>query len=277
MDPLGTNKLLAAGIGAALVFMAIRTVPEFIMHPEVPDIPVYIIGDPNPPPPGGEDVELPFPQASWVAAMDAERGARVFKKCTSCHNIEAGEPHGTGPNLYSVVMRKSGEASGYGYSDAMASAGYAWDWEHLDGFLEKPSKYLAGTKMNFVGLKKAEDRAAVIEYLRIAAANPVPRPEAAAVVGLTEAAQEAEGIPPESQTVRDPSATNEDLDGDDNSDELFGDDNDGGADGVSEMADPDNDEPKAPGNPFKNDNVPFQGNKNDTAERLTPEQEEAGR
>ena len=180
---------MAAALGAALVFMAIRTLPEFLMHHDVPDIPAYLVG-PLEVVDSGEVEDLPFPQLAWVAAMDADRGAKVFKKCTSCHNIEAGEPHSTGPNLYSVVMRKSGEAAGFGYSDAMASAGYAWGYEELDGFLEKPSKYMPGTKMNFVGLKKPEDRAAVIEYLRIAADNPVPRPEAAAVP-LTEVAENA--------------------------------------------------------------------------------------
>jgi cytochrome c len=40
-----------------------------------------------------------------------------------------------------------------------------WDAETLDGFLEKPKKYLKGTKMSFAGLKKEKDRANVIAYL----------------------------------------------------------------------------------------------------------------
>ena len=231
MDPLGNNKIFAAVLGAALVFMALRTAPEFLMHHDYPDVPAYSVG-PIEVDTGDDGPVAPFPQAEWVAAMDADAGARVFKKCTSCHNIEAGAPHGTGPNLYSVVMRKSGEATGYGYSGAMANAGYAWDWEHLDGFLEKPSKYLPGTKMNFVGLKKAEDRAAVIEYLRVAADNPVPRPEPAAFTpALTAEALDVDnGIPPGEIEIRDPGATNEELDGDDNQDELFGVDGDNAED-----------------------------------------------
>ena len=225
MDPLGNNKIFAAVLGAALVFMAIRTLPEFVMDHSYPDVPAYSVG-PIEVEPEGDGPVAPFPQAEWVAAMDATAGAKVFKKCTSCHNIEAGAPHGTGPNLYNVVMRKSGEATGYGYSAAMASAGYAWDWEHLDGFLEKPSKYLPGTKMNFVGLKKAEDRAAVIEYLRVAADNPVDRPEPAPFTPelTAEAADVDDGVPVDEDSgyaIRDPEATNEELDGDDNTDEIF--------------------------------------------------------
>ena len=218
MDPLGTNKIMAAVLGAALVFMAIRTIPEFLMHHDTPDVPAYSVG-PLEVIENGNEPDLPFPQLSWVGAMDAERGAKVFKKCKSCHNIEAGAPHGTGPNLYSVVKRKSGEAAGFGYSSAMASAGYEWGYEELDGFLEKPSTYLPGTKMNFVGLKKPEDRAAVIEYLRVAAANPVPRPEAAAVP-LTQEAENATvepegglqiGVPTEGEAIDGDEDTMRDL------------------------------------------------------------------
>lgn len=189
MDPLGTNKIMAAVLGAALVFMAIRTIPEFLMHHDVPDVPAYQVGPLEVVVTGGDE-DLPFPQLAWVDAMDAERGAKVFKKCKSCHNVEAGGAHSTGPNLYSVVGRQSGGASGFAYSGAMSGAGYSWGYEELDGFLKKPSEYMPGTKMNFVGLKKPADRAAVIEYLRVAAANPVSRPEPAAAP-LTEEAETA--------------------------------------------------------------------------------------
>jgi cytochrome c len=47
----------------------------------------------------------------------------------------------------------------------MAGSGLVWDAETLNGFLEKPKKYLKGTKMSFAGLKKEKDRANVIAYL----------------------------------------------------------------------------------------------------------------
>ena len=211
MDPLGNNKIFAAILGSALVFMAIRTIPEYIMHHDYPDVPAYSVGPLEVADEGGEE-DLPFPQASWVAAMDAERGAKVFKKCTSCHNVEKGGAHSTGPNLYNVVGEKSGEKAGFAYSEAMANAGYAWGYEELDGFLEKPSKYLPGTKMNFVGLKKAEDRAAVVEYLRVAADTPVPQPEPAAVP-LTEVAEDATDVPNEI-AITEPSIDSSEDDGD---------------------------------------------------------------
>jgi len=112
--------------------------------------------------------------------MDAAKGAKVFNKCKSCHNVENGGANGTGPNLYNVVGNAAGAKAGFAYSGAITSAGLNWGYEELDGFLEKPSKYLKGTKMSFIGLKKAEDRAAVIEYLRVASNSPVAQPTPAA-------------------------------------------------------------------------------------------------
>jgi len=66
------------------------------------------------------------------------------------------------------VMNGKGVKDGYAFSTALAIPGELWTYESLDKFLEKPSAYAPGTKMNFVGLKKPEDRAAVIEYLRVA-------------------------------------------------------------------------------------------------------------
>jgi cytochrome c len=203
MDPLGNNKIFAAILGAALVFMMIRMLPEIFMHNEAPKVPAYIVGELETSD-GEEEIELPFPQADWVAAMDAERGAKVFKNCTSCHSIEQGGANGTGPNLWNVVGATAGTHAGFAYSAAMAGMERSWDYEALDGFLEKPKAYLSGTKMNFVGIRKESDRAAVIEYLRLANDNPPPQPEAAAAtVELTEAAEDAT-IEADGESMQDP-------------------------------------------------------------------------
>jgi cytochrome c len=41
-----------------------------------------------------------------------------------------------------------------------------WDYQSLNAFLAKPKAYISGTKMNFAGLKKPQDRANMIAYLR---------------------------------------------------------------------------------------------------------------
>jgi len=177
MDDLGFNKVAGAVLATGLGFMLLMKLPGIVMEKPGEAI-AYKVG-PIVADNVDEDVELPFPQADWVAAMDASKGARVFKKCQSCHNVEAGGPNGTGPGLYGVVMNDKGAHEGYAFSTALAVPGEQWTYESLDKFLEKPSKYAPGTKMNFVGLKKPADRAAVIEYLRVADSAPSPRPEPA--------------------------------------------------------------------------------------------------
>lgn len=177
MDELGFNKIAGAILATALGVMVLREVPHFFMHTDAPETPVYSVGAIDLGVGEEEAIDLPFPQQSWVDAMNAEEGAQVFKKCQSCHNVEAGGANGTGPALYGVVGNQVGSHAGFNYSAAMASAGYDWTFEQLDGFLTKPAAHLSGTKMAFIGLKKAEDRAAVIEYLRVNDSNPVPRPE----------------------------------------------------------------------------------------------------
>jgi len=44
----------------------------------------------------------------------------------------------------------------------------------MNGFLTKPKDWIKGTKMSFMGLKSAKDRAAVILYMNENTDNPLP-------------------------------------------------------------------------------------------------------
>ena len=101
-----------------------------------------------------------------LASGDVTAGEKVFKKCKACHVVDA-EKHKTGPHLVNIMGRAAGSADGFKkYSVAMKSSGIVWNEETLDGYLEKPKAYVKGTRMAFAGLRKEEDRANVIAYLK---------------------------------------------------------------------------------------------------------------
>ncbi len=83
-----------------------------------------------------------------------------------------------GPNLWDVVERPIASATGFAYSKALkAKSGAPWSYESLDGFLTKPKAWAPGTKMSFAGLRKPEQRAAVIAYLRSLSDSPAALPD----------------------------------------------------------------------------------------------------
>lgn len=110
-----------------------------------------------------EEKILALPDLMKLA--DVNRGAKVAKKCASCHNIAKGAAAKVGPNLYGVVGRAKGAMAGFAYSEGVKAKGGIWDRDSLNQFLTKPKEYIAGTKMAFAGLKKPQDRADVIFYL----------------------------------------------------------------------------------------------------------------
>ena len=123
-----------------------------------------------------EDAEEEVDFAVVLASADAAAGEKVFKKCKACHTVEQGGKNKVGPNLWSVVGRAKASADGFSYSDALAGLGGEWSYENLDAFLAAPKEYAPGNKMTFAGLKKIEDRADVIAYMRENGENPPPLP-----------------------------------------------------------------------------------------------------
>ena len=171
MDDLGFNKVAGAVLATGLGMLLLMKLPGIVMAHSGEEI-AYKVGEIGASTDEAAPVDLPFPQTVWVDAMDAAKGAKVFKKCKSCHNAEPGGAHSTGPALYGVVGNDVAVKEGFSFSTALTGLEGNWTYEALDTFLKKPSKYAPGTKMNFVGLKKEADRAAVIEYLRVA--DPAP-------------------------------------------------------------------------------------------------------
>lgn len=112
----------------------------------------------------GLGVMAALPMISSPVLADAAAGENIFKKkCKACHTVGKNR---TGPDLTGVVGAAAGHVEAFKYSSAMKESGLTWDDATLDAFLHKPKDLVKGTRMSFPGLKKEEDRAAVIEYLK---------------------------------------------------------------------------------------------------------------
>ncbi len=111
--------------------------------------------------------------AALIGAADPEQGKQIARKCLACHGFEPGGPNKIGPNLAGLVGADIASKD-YAYSDALKSKEGVWTHENLDAFMASPKGWAPGTKMTFPGLKKPEERAAVIAYLRSLTDNPPP-------------------------------------------------------------------------------------------------------
>lgn len=106
--------------------------------------------------------------ASAQPAGDPAKGEQVFKRCQACHVINQ-PTNRVGPHLVGIVGRQSGSVEGFKYSDANQKSDVVWDEATLDKYLIDPKAFMPGNKMAFPGLKKPEERADVIAYLKSAA------------------------------------------------------------------------------------------------------------
>ena len=216
MGDLELNKIAGAVLATGLGMMLLMKLPGlFVAHAD--DSIAYTGGLVEGPPPEPTP-DLPFPQQDWIDAMDAAKGAKIFNKCKSCHTVDAGGANGTGPSLYGIVGNDIATQDGFKYSTALTGLEGNWTYEALDSYLEKPSKYAPGTNMTFFGLKEPAHRAAVIEYLRVADPNPLPRPVAAVVETMEKADPANAGEVMEKPDVMEDSGTMEKADTMDKSD-----------------------------------------------------------
>lgn len=110
-----------------------------------------------------------------LADGDAVKGIDVFKKCMACHDaVEAKDK--VGPNLVGIVGRTAGTLESFAskYSQAMKDAGaggLVWDEANIAAYLKDTKGFVKGNKMAFAGLKKDDEIADVIAYLK---ADPKP-------------------------------------------------------------------------------------------------------
>lgn len=115
------------------------------------------------------------------AIGDAQQGKKLFSQCKGCHEVGKGAKDRVGPHLNGIFGRKAAAHEGFAYSESMERAGVdglIWTIETLDAYIENPRVLVSKTRMSYRGMKKPEDRADLLAYLRIYSDNPQDIPEA---------------------------------------------------------------------------------------------------
>lgn len=183
-DPnLNFNKIFAAVLTAGIVAMFAGFLADHLVHPHVPekvalDIDTSALETASA---GGAAAGPtgPEPVLALLAAADVKRGEQLSKACTACHSFDKGGADRVGPNQWNLVNAPMAHRDGFAYSDVlkeMHGKGKKWTYAELNHFIWKPQAAVPGTKMNYLGLKKPEDRAALIAYLRTLADAPAALP-----------------------------------------------------------------------------------------------------
>lgn len=175
MSAMDLNKLVGSVLLSLLVLWVIGFVGNALVSPRAHKAAVTASAEQAAPAaPKAEPVLEKV--APLLASADVKKGAEIFKRCLACHTDSKGGPNKIGPNLWNVVNRPRASESGYDYSKAMKEKSGSWTYADLNHFLAKPRGFVPGTKMGFAGLKKVQERADVIAYLRTQADSPAPLP-----------------------------------------------------------------------------------------------------
>jgi len=174
MNSFEINKIVAAIIFTILVVLGINKISNFIYDKDS-DVVAYKVETPEGSAVQASD-ETSVDLSSFFVSGNVAHGEKVFKKCAACHSIAQTGGNKIGPKLWNVMFRPVASITDYKYSKALSNYKKEWDWQEMNGFLTKPSKWIKGNKMGFAGLKDEKDRASVILYLNQNSDNPKPLP-----------------------------------------------------------------------------------------------------
>ena len=194
MSSLNISKIVSAIVSTALCIMMIDTIGDALVDPEAHNTPAAVaviakgpapkvateaavaVAAKEPVPKIRANVAATESLAVLLASADIAKGKKLFKKCAVCHTTDSGGKNKIGPNLWNIVNAERGKKEGFSYSKPLLAMTGNWSYGSLDTFLTKPRSYIKGTKMQFSGIKKATDRAAVIAFLRGLSDTPAPLP-----------------------------------------------------------------------------------------------------
>ncbi len=184
MKNLESNKIAAALIISALIASSTGYVASAVYTPELtPQKRGYQIevaaADTATATPGAKQEEKAPDILPLLKDANVELGKTAAKKCLACHSMDKGGANKVGPNLWAIVGKTPASTDGFTYSTAMqefGKSGKKWNYEELGKFLYAPQKDIKGTKMAFAGVKKPDELAALVAYLRSLSDNPAPLP-----------------------------------------------------------------------------------------------------
>ncbi len=208
MSEMDFNKIFAAILIGGLAVMLTGFFSKKIVHEEHIDTPAYPIeGVAMPGANIVKKVQKPDPVMELIAIADISRGEKLSKQCAACHSFTKDGPNQVGPNLWNIVGNPKGSKD-FSYSAALTEKGGSWSYASLNHFLWKPKVYISGTKMNYIGIKKPEDRAAMIAWLRTLSDSPVAFPSASDIE-----AEKVDLAPPEMDESADAASVAHDTHG----------------------------------------------------------------
>jgi cytochrome c len=180
MSSFEINKILAAVLLALIVAWVSGLLASKLIEPKAParnavNVASAPAQQPAQPAGGEQQAAGPEPIGPLLASANVDAGKEVAKKCAACHTFDKGGPNRVGANLWGIVGDEIAHDRGnFAFSDALKKKGGTWTVDALNEWLWKPQAFAKGTKMTFVGLPKAKDRADVIAYLNSLSDSPKP-------------------------------------------------------------------------------------------------------
>lgn len=170
MSGIELNKIVASILLASLIAMMVGFVANILykpaLHPESRGYSIEVVEEST-----KNSNKVTTDESVNIAEVmqkaNVETGKNLAKKCLMCHTFEKNGSNRVGPNLWKIVGAEKAKVENYKYSPALYSKGGQWDEESLYHFLNKPAKYIPGTKMTFAGFAKPQEVADVVAYLKI--------------------------------------------------------------------------------------------------------------